>query len=81
MGKHGWRWPDGTQVLDGPGHGPSELARARLRAGHVTVERAPGETRGRRRLVPVAGRFAARSRHDAAVLAAAAYRLTRQASR
>ena len=49
--------------------------------GTSRFERAPGEARGRRRLVPVADRFAARSGHDAAVLAAAAYRLTRQASR
>ena len=76
MGKRGWRWPDGTQVLDGPGHGPSELARARLRTGPVTVRRALGEARDRRRLVPVADRFAARPGSAAAVRARPADRLT-----
>ena len=67
MGKHGWRWPDGTQVLDGPGHGPSELARAGLRTGPVTIRRALGEARDRRWLVPAADRFAARPGSAAAV--------------
>ena len=69
MGKGGWRWPDGTQVLDGPGHSPSELARAGLRAGPVTVRRALAQARDRRRLVPVPDRFAARPGSAAAVTA------------
>jgi DNA ligase D-like protein (predicted 3'-phosphoesterase) len=37
MDKRGWRWPDGRRILDGPGHGPAELDRARLQAGKLAA--------------------------------------------
>ena len=51
------------------------------RLGSVTVRRAPGKARGRRPLVPVADRFAARPGSAAEVHSGPADRLTRQASR
>src|SRR5260370_7544553 len=81
MSNRGWRWPDGTQVLDGPGHGPSELARAGLRAGHVTVRPPLGEARDRRALVPIAAGRAARPGRAAALHSAPPAPLTRQATR
>ena len=37
MGRRGWRWPDDRRILDGPGHGPAELGRARLQAANLAA--------------------------------------------
>jgi hypothetical protein len=76
MDKRGWKWANDRRILDGPGHGPAELGRARLQAGKLAAAPVAGEVRDRRPLVPDGTKVAARPGGAALVHATAADGLT-----